>query len=130
MAKDYIPGSDTGFQAWADNFSTYLGSHSLELGASAGDVASIVAVVSTFNSAMSANTTAQQAAQAARQTKDAARDNAESTIRELVRQLQASSDVDDTERAALGITVPDRTPTTALGGISTRPVGVVIPASG
>jgi len=125
MAKDYIPGSDTGFQAWADNFSAYLSGHSLELGVSAGEMAAIVAVVSNFNTAMSANTTAQQAAQAARQTKDAARDNAESAIRELVRKLQASSDVNDTERAALGITVPDRTPTTALGGITTRPVGMV-----
>jgi len=42
-----------------------------------------------------------------------------------VRQLQASGDVDNSERAALGITVPDTIRTAAVGGISTRPIGAV-----
>jgi len=74
---------------------------------------------------MSDNVTAQQSAQSARQAKDASRDILESAIRQLVRQLQASGDVDDAERAALGITIPDTIRTTAAGGIDTRPIGAV-----
>jgi len=78
-----------------------------------------------FDARMAANFSAQQAAQSARQAKDASRDQLESLIRQLVRQLQASGDVDNSERAALGITVPDTIRTTAVGGISTRPIGAV-----
>ena len=47
---------------------------------------------------------------AARNAKDAARGGLEGAIRPLVKRLQAGSAVDDAERAALNITVPDRTP--------------------
>ena len=73
---------------------------------------------------MPANVTAQQAAQSARQAKDDSRDALESLIRALVKRLQVSSAVDDTERAALGITVSDKI-RTAAGDITTRPIGVV-----
>lgn len=122
---DYIPGSDTGFQAWVDNFATYASAHLVELGIALPDIMPILAGRADFDTKMSANVTAQQAAQSARQAKDTSRDALESLIRALVRQLQASGDVDNSERAALGITVPDTIRTTAVGGISTRPVGVV-----
>jgi len=125
MMADYIPGSDTGFQVWVDNFVTYANAHLAELGIAPPDIIPIVAGQGDFDAKMSANVTAQQAAQSARQAKDDSRDTIESLIRQLVRQLQASSDVDDTERAALGITVPDTIRTTATGGIDTRPIGAV-----
>ncbi len=62
-------------------------------------------------SARAAHTAAQAATQSARQAKDAARSGLESTIRPLVARLQSSAAVDDAERQALGITVPDREPT-------------------
>ncbi|MCH7870693.1 MAG: hypothetical protein IID33_03235 [Planctomycetes bacterium] len=58
---------------------------------------------------------------AAREAKDNARDAFEANIRPLVRRLQASPNVDDGERAAMGITVPDRVPTPA-GPPTTRPL--------
>lgn len=122
---DYIPGSDTGFQAWADNFVTYASAHLVDLGIGPPDMIPIATGRADFDTKMSANVTAQQAAQSARQAKDASRDQLESLIRQLVRQLQASGDVDNSERAALGITVPDTIRTTAVGGISTRPIGAV-----
>ncbi len=121
---DYIPGSDTEFLAWAANFVTYIQTHGPDLGIGPPDVTPIVAAQTDFVAKMSDNVTAQQAAQSARQAKDASRDTLESAIRQLVRRLQASSAVDDTERAALGITIPDRIPT-AAGGIDTRPIGMV-----
>ncbi len=78
-----------------------------------------------FDTKMSANVTAQQSAQSARQAKDASRDTLESLVRTLVKRLQVSSAVDDTERAALGITVRDKVRTAATGDITTRPIGVV-----
>ena len=122
---DYIPRSDTEFQAWVDNFGTYVQAHLAELGLGIPAVVPIATGRADFDTKMSANFTAQQAAQSARQAKDDSRDTLQSEIRQLVRQLQASPDVDDTERAALGITVPDTTRTTATGGIDTRPIGVV-----
>ena len=122
---DYIPRSDTEFQAWVDNFVTYAQTHLLELGLGIPDVVPIATGRADFDTKMSANFTAQQAAQSARQAKDASRETLESLIRVLVRQLQASGDVDNSERAALGITVPDTIRTTAVGGITTRPIGAV-----
>ena len=122
---DYIPGSDTEFQAWAGNFITYANAHVAELGIDAADIIPIAAAMSDFIAKLADNVTAQQAAQAARQAKDDARDTLESAIRQLVRQLQASEDVDDEERAALGITVPDRIRTSSSGELTTRPIGMV-----
>jgi len=123
--SDYIPGSDTGFKAWVANFMGYANTHLVELGLTAPGLLDVNSAHMNFDTAMAANVTAQQAAQAARQDKSDKRDALESLIRTLVRQLQASDDVDDTERAALGITVPDTVKTMAAGGISTRPVGIV-----
>ena len=125
MANDYIPGSDTGFQAWVENFVTYASAHLVELGIAPPDIIPISAGKADFNTKMSANVTAQQAAQSARQAKDASRDTLESLVRTLVKRLQASSAVDDAERAALGITVRDKVRTAATGDITTRPIGVV-----
>jgi len=122
---DYIPRRDTEFQAWVDNFVTYAQAHLVELGLGIPDMVPIAAGWADFYTKMSANVTAQQAAQSARQAKEDSRDTLESAIRQLVRQLQASTDVDDTERQALGITVRDTTRTTSVGGITTRPIGAV-----
>jgi hypothetical protein len=125
IMPDYIPRSDTEFQAWANNFITYANAHLAELGLDPGDMTPISSGFTDFVTYMAAHVTAQQGAQSARQAKDAARDTVESAVRLLVRQLQASPDVDDSERAALGITVPDTTPTAPSGGIDTRPIGSV-----
>jgi len=125
MAKDYIPASDTEFLAWAANFVTYSGAHLVELGIGPPNIVPIAAGRADFDTKLSANVTAQQAAQSARQAKDDSRDTFETAIRQLVRQLQASGKVDDAERAALGITIPDTTRTVAAGGINTRPIGAV-----
>ena len=124
MAGNYIPRSDNDFQAWVANFVTYAQAHLTELGIALPDILPISAARTDFETKLSDNVTAQQAAQSARQAKDASRDTLESAIRQLVRQLQASGDVDDTERAALGITIPDTIPT-AAGDITTRPIGAV-----
>jgi len=125
MATGYIPRGDNDFLVWATNFQTYADAHQAELGIGLPEITPVTTGLADFDAKMAANVAAQQAAQSARQAKTDSRSSFESVIRALVRQLQASPNVDDTERAALGITVPDTIKTMATGGISTRPIGVV-----
>jgi len=122
---DYIPRSDNDFLAWANNFQAYADAHQADLGIGLPEITPITTALADFDAALTANVAAQQGAQSTRQGKDDSRDSFESVVRALVRQLQASPNVDDTERAALGITVPDTVKTMATGGLSTRPIGVV-----
>jgi len=118
---DYIPGGDAPFHAWQNNFVVYVNSHLADLGLVAGDVADLNAAAATWTTDYPAHTAAQTAAQGARQAKDHAREGLEGAIRPLVRRLQASPDVDDSERAAMGVTVPDREGSPE-GPPTTRPV--------
>ena len=125
---DYIPRSDGAFLAWAQNFVNYVNSNFTALGIGDPgdpDLTAITSGLSDFDAKMTANVLAQQNAQSARQAKDDSRDSFESAIRQLVRKFQASGDVDDTERAAMGITVRDTTATASTAEISSRPVAVV-----
>jgi len=122
---DYLPGSDTELQSWVENFVSYAQAHGPDLGLDPPQIEQISDALTDFSDKMSTNVTAQQAAQSARQAKDDSRDNLESAVRALVRQLQASPEVDDTEREGLGITVRDKVRTTDASGIDTRPIGAV-----
>ncbi len=119
---DYIPSPDGDFDTWQDNFVTYAAANAAALGLDPLlDIPPLTAAQTTWTADYPAHATAQAAAEAARQSKDRARGTFENVIRPLVRRLQASPDVDDTERAALGITVPDRV-ATAVVPPATRPV--------
>ncbi|MBL8880814.1 MAG: hypothetical protein JNG88_17005 [Phycisphaerales bacterium] len=61
---------------------------------------------------------------AAREGKYIAQQSVETPVLPLVRRLRASPGVDDTERAALGITVPNQEPS-PVGPTTTRPVPTV-----
>ena len=100
MAGDYIPAGDAQFHAWQNNFITYVNAHLADLGLVAGDVVDLNATAATWTTDYPAHTAAQTAARGAREAKDNARDAFQDVIRPLVRRLQASPDVDDSERAA------------------------------
>ncbi len=122
---DYIPSADGSFDAWQANFVTYATANAASLGLDPlVDIPPLTAAQGVWSTDYGANTAAQAAAQAARQAKVAARGSLEGVIRPLVGVLQASADVDDGERAALGITVPDTKPT-PVGPPTSRPVAVV-----
>lgn len=119
---DYIPAGDSEFDVWENNFVSYATANAAALGLDPlADLPPLTAAQATWDADFAANATAQAAAQSARQGKDAARAAFEAVIRPLVARLQASPDVDDTERAGLGITVPDRIATPAAIP-ATRPV--------
>jgi hypothetical protein len=108
VAGDYIPAADAQFDTWQANFVSYVNAHLADLGLDAPDVVDLNDAAATWTSDYPARIAAWAAAQAARQAKDGARAGFEGAIRPLVRRLQASPDLDDAERTAMGITVPDR----------------------
>lgn len=121
MAASYLPASDPDFDAWRVNFLTYANSHRPQLGLTLGDLIGVNTLASIWDGLYAAHNAAKDAGQAATQSKDAARAGLEAAVRALVQRLRASPDVDDAERAALRITVPDRSPS-AKPVPTTRPV--------
>lgn len=119
---DYIPAADAQFQAWQANFVTYVNAHMADLGLAPDDVAAVNTAAVTWTADYPAHIAAQTAAQGARAAKAGARDTLEAAVRLLVRRLQASPDVDDAERAAMGITVHDGEGAALSGPPKTRPV--------
>lgn len=127
---DYLPASDVELQEWLANFVTYVLANATAMGLVTGDTAGLTPTKTAFDTALTQHVTAQAAAQSARVGKDAARLPVVTVVRGLVRKLQASSVVSDVQRAAMGITVKDRTPTAVAGSAATtsgasRPIGVV-----
>jgi hypothetical protein len=126
---DYVPASDHEFKDWTNHFMSYLSARVADLGLVPGDQAPTASALMTLGDAYMAMSSAEMAVQIAAQAKKDARATAETAIRALVRRLQASPAVSDTERAALGITVRDTTPTihsaTSAPALASRPVGVV-----
>jgi hypothetical protein len=122
---DYIPNSDNDFNAWATTFSTYITAHSAELPIDSQQAAAISADVSGFRTNLNSFGTARDASQAACQTKDEKRETAEAAIRNIVRQFQASPDVTNAQREAMGIPVHSDAKRSAAAEILSRPVGMV-----
>jgi hypothetical protein len=119
---DYIPAGDGQFDAWQTNFVAYAVANAVALGLDPlVDIPPLTAAQGVWATEYPANTAAQAAAEAARQAKVGARGAFEGVVRPLVARLQASPDVDDTERQALGITVRDTIPT-PVEPPETRPV--------
>ncbi len=121
---DYIPAADAAFDSWGTNFVNYITANFAALGLAAADIVAVGTAQATWAVAYPALAAAQSAAQASRQTKDDTRMALETEIRSLTRLLQASPAVDDAERAAMGITVPD-TVATAAAVPATRPLVTV-----
>lgn len=118
---DYIPQGDSEFNTWQNAFVTYANANLIGLGLVAGDMTPVTTAQTAWNAAYTAHIAAQNAAQNAAQAKRDARVAYIAAVRPLVARLQASASVSDPERASLGITVPDREPTT-VGPPTTRPV--------
>lgn len=121
---DYIPRDDAGFDTWQANIVTYINAHLVALGLPPlgdPDVTAMNAAQTDWNSKYPAHVAAAAAAESARAAKETSRNAFIVVLRRLVQRLQASSSVDDAERAAMQITIPDHDPT-PVGAPTTRPV--------
>ncbi|MGL4551350.1 MAG: hypothetical protein ACRC33_09185 [Gemmataceae bacterium] len=120
---DYIPQSDAEFDVWQANFVTYASANLSTLGLVASDLTPVSADQTLWGTTFTDHTAAQAAAESASQAKSQARNAYVSTVRALVRRLQASPSVSDAERRSLGINVKAaRTPTPTP---TSRPVASV-----
>lgn len=123
--QDFIPRSDSEFDAWQSRFVTSLTAHLTDLGLTPGDVVALLGQQTAWAAGLAAHCTAQTAARGAREGKDSARRAYESGVRSLARRLQASPAVSDAERKSLGLRVSD-TVRTRVAVPSTRPVVKVV----
>ena len=124
MPTDYIPPADPGSDAFQSAFRTYVNADLAALGLAGPDV-DVTAMNSegpAWDTEYPAHLAAQSAASAAKTTKDARRATYESVLRRLAQRLQESLSVDDTELAAMGLTLRDTIPT-EIADPTTRPVG-------
>ncbi len=109
VMPDYIPRADADFDSWQANFVTYANANLAALGLVAGDLVPIAGGQTGWTTAYTAHIAAQATAQSATALKETARQTYVFLLRALVKRLQASPAVNDAERGALGITIPDPT---------------------
>ena len=118
---DYIPTSDADLNTFAAAMFTILDANEVSFGLVDGDAASLGTLRTAFNTLLGVHNNAQTAAKLATQNKNAKRAELVAEIRSMVKRIQANPNVTDAQRAQLGITIPDTTPT-AVPAPSSRPV--------
>jgi len=121
---DYIPSSDANSNSWAINFAGLVNASPTSYGLVAADATTLVALQGSWEAAYSEHQSAQNAAKAATEEKDDSRSALEEDVRGLVRRIQATPSVTDSQRVMLGITVSDST-LTARAMPASRPVATV-----
>ena len=121
---DYIPRSDSEFNDWQSNFIDYVTNNAGNMGLTPEDLAPLTAAQSSWQTAYNDLIAAEAALSNARENKNGTRQNYESSLRATSQRLQASTDVSDADRAALGLTIRD-TVRTAAGVPTTRPLATI-----
>jgi hypothetical protein len=109
--KDYIPDTDSGFNAWFRNFCDRIIADPARYEVLPDDLAELQAAYASWQVSYPAHITTQNAARAAAEVKDSDRDKGESVGRRVTKWVQARKSTTDAKREELGITVPDRTRT-------------------
>ncbi len=110
MPQDYIPSSDLDYQAWLLNFVTVANANLAALGLVAADMTPVTTAKTPFDAAIPDVVTKQKALSQAVQNKLAVRKTSVTSVRAVVRKLQANPAVTNALKAQLGITVKDTNP--------------------
>ena len=121
---DYIPSSDSDFDAWQQNFVDFVAANAAALGITPAQVTSIQGQQTDWRVKFPASNTKQAEANAAVQGKNDCRSLYQDLIRSLVNIMQASPDVTDAHRQSAGITVRSAA-RTAVGAPTSKPVATV-----
>ncbi len=109
--NDYIPSNEVDLLTWLTSFVSNAATVAVDLSLPTGALDEVTAARTAFVAAHSANLNLQNSARAARQTKDNAKVTVLSSVRSLVKQLQANPNLTDSQRASMQITIPDKVPT-------------------
>ncbi|KAG8526090.1 uncharacterized protein KY384_000082 [Bacidia gigantensis] len=103
MPDDYLPKGKTQLQAWLTNFGTVAGAQAVPLGLLPADLSALGAAQGTFNGSVAGVKTAKAALKSATQTELTATKTVNTTVRGIVRRIQANPAVTPTQKASLGI---------------------------
>ena len=118
------PAGDTQFTAAVNDFITYANANLAAIGLVAADMTPLTTAFTDWETKYATHVTSQATALADAQAKDEARVAVRFALRVIVAKAEGSGALDNAERLALHLTVPDpiRTPVTAP---TSRPVGKV-----
>lgn len=108
---DYIPSSDSGFDAWLTNFSALLTAAPTTYGLIAGDAVIVAAQQVAYNAAFVTATTPATRTSPTIAAKDAARATALATVRPYAVNISLNAGVADLDKIAIGVTVAKLVPT-------------------
>jgi hypothetical protein len=107
----YIPSRDAELGQWAANFSTLMSASPGMYGLLAGDAATIATYVGAFTSALAVVNNPATKTRATVAGKDGARAAMLDIVRGYAMQVRNNQGVSNADKLALGLTLPDRTPT-------------------
>ncbi len=122
--SNYIPRPDGDFSAWVTNYYDAVKDWWLAQGLKASDLLPLQQALNIWISAYPSHIAAQAAAEGARQAKDAARAALEKQIRPITNFVQGYPATTNADRAEMGITVRDTSPSPAPAP-SSRPLALV-----
>jgi len=125
---DYIPQNDDEFTLWAINFLAYLNANLAKWGLVAGDVADLTAADTDWNSTWGSYKTSVTTTAGKRVDKDNSRHTPatgyEALLRARAQFIQNHPATTDGDRASMGLTVPDSSPT-AIVVTTHKPIAVI-----
>ncbi|HWL93274.1 MAG TPA: hypothetical protein VNT79_07045 [Phycisphaerae bacterium] len=107
--RNYIPRADPAFDTWQANYVAYAVAHHRRLDLDDRDVSDLEDAQSAWNNGFGQLPEARSFLASVLAEKDAARRAFEGLIRKLSGQIQANPAIEDAQRAALGLTIPDPT---------------------
>ena len=122
--EHYMPRPDGNFSAWANHYYDAVSKFYEEQGFDQELLTPLKKALDTWNAQYPAHVSAQQRAEAARQAKDAARAALEKEVRPVTNFVQGYPKTTNADRAEMGITVRDTSPTPAPAP-SSRPLALV-----
>lgn len=111
LTGPYIPAKDADFSAWLLNFSTLISASPGTYGLTSGDAGVIADANDAYQDAYALAVDPGTRTPASVAAKDAARADAEATVRPYAMQIRGNLGVSDQDKVALGIHIPDLTPT-------------------
>ena len=122
--EHYMPRPDGDFAAWANHYYDAVEKWYSVQGFDPNELKALKEALSAWNAAFPAHVKAQAAAEGARQAKDAARAALEREVRPVTNFVQGYPKTTNADRAEMGITVRDTSPSPAPAPTS-RPLALV-----
>lgn len=106
---NFIPRKDSLYDTWLANFTNFVTTTGPSLGLTPEQIAEMEAANLAWRATYDNNLSTHQTARMATQTKDMERQDSEFIARQLARIISANPDLNNTQREAAGLTLPEAT---------------------